>query len=184
MRLAGRGRKRCEPPCRRLEPRRRCRGAAQPRRPGGGVLRGAAGARRSVVRLERRVARRAVDAPHCHSASGVDLRAPSTSTQHDYEDYYVGFANGALWPLLHYFGSTSCTTRDAHYDGLSARQSDASRETLAPLLKPDDIVWVHDYHLIPLGASVRERGRHQPHRLLPAHSVPAARVLLALPRHE
>ena len=29
---------------------------------------------------------------------------------------------------------------------------------LAPLLQPDDMVWVHDYHLIPLGRMLRERG--------------------------
>jgi hypothetical protein len=28
-------------------------------------------------------------------------------------------------------------------------------ETLAPLIQPDDIIWIHDYHMIPLARDLR-----------------------------
>ena len=33
------------------------------------------------------------------------------------------------------------------------RVNERFAETLAPLIEPDDLIWVHDYHLIPLGAA-------------------------------
>jgi trehalose 6-phosphate synthase len=35
-------------------------------------------------------------------------------------------------------------------------------QKLQPLLQPDDVIWVHDYHLIPLGRRLREIGVKQP----------------------
>ena len=49
-----------------------------------------------------------------------------------------------------------------------------SPSELAKMLRPDDIVWVHDYHLIPLAKALRERGHKNKHRLLPAYPVAAA----------
>src|SRR5690606_19934385 len=31
-------------------------------------------------------------------------------------------------------------------------------EMLAPLIRPDDLIWVHDYHLFPLGRDLRRLG--------------------------
>ena len=31
-------------------------------------------------------------------------------------------------------------------------------DELHKLLQPDDVVWVHDYHLLPLAKALRERG--------------------------
>ena len=56
---------------------------------------------------------------------------------------------------------------------LSARQP-ALRRALARLLRDDDLVWIHDYHLIPLAAELRALGVRPAHRLLPAHSAAAA----------
>ena len=40
------------------------------------------------------------------------------------------------------------------------RVNERFAETVAPLIEPDDLVWVHDYHLIPLGQRLRAaRGR-------------------------
>ena len=52
---------------------------------------------------------------------------------------------------------------DAHYQLviLDLTLPDGSGEELLPLLQPDDIIWVHDYHLIPLAAELRKRGQQQ-----------------------
>ncbi len=38
-----------------------------------------------------------------------------------------------------------------------ARVNRRFADTLLPLIEPDDLVWVHDYHLIPLGTELRMR---------------------------
>ncbi|WP_428484572.1 alpha,alpha-trehalose-phosphate synthase (UDP-forming) [Rhodopila sp.] len=74
----------------------------------------------------------------------------------DYNSFYVNFANGALWPLLHFrLGLLDFHVED--YAGYRAvnRQFAAA---LVPLLRPDDLIWVHDYHLIPMAAELRALG--------------------------
>jgi len=74
----------------------------------------------------------------------------------DYRGYYNGFANGMLWPLLHSRVGLSEFRRDdlKAYNAVNA----AFAQSLAPLLRPDDVIWVHDYHLFPLGQALRDLG--------------------------
>jgi len=74
----------------------------------------------------------------------------------DYERYYVGFSNGTLWPLLHYRLGLMEFEREQYHAYLDVNRAFAA--ALSPLLQPDDIIWVHDYHLIPLGAMLRDKG--------------------------
>jgi trehalose 6-phosphate synthase len=74
----------------------------------------------------------------------------------DYQGFYRGFSNGMLWPLFHYRVGASEFRRE---DLAAYRQvNEAYAVALKPLLRPDDVVWVHDYHLIPLGAALRRIG--------------------------
>lgn len=77
-------------------------------------------------------------------------------SERDYRDYYLGFANAALWPVHHYRLDLARFAQEA-IDGYR-RVNDRFAEKLAPMLKGNDLVWVHDYHFIPLGAALRERG--------------------------
>ena len=77
-------------------------------------------------------------------------------TRRDEEEYYNGFANRALWPLFHHRpGLTEFARRDmaGYY-----RVNQIFARILAPMLRPDDIIWVHDYHLIPLASELRALG--------------------------
>jgi trehalose 6-phosphate synthase len=74
----------------------------------------------------------------------------------DYQRFYVGFANSSLWPLLHYRTGIMDYSRE-DYQGYRAVNRHFAA-ALSPLLRPDDIVWIHDYHLIPLGRELRELG--------------------------
>jgi trehalose 6-phosphate synthase len=82
------------------------------------------------------------------------VTVPLTRAEHD--AYYVGFANGTLWPLFH-FRLGLVEYRRSDYQGYLDVNARLARE-LKPLLQPDDIVWVHDYHLIPLGRELRKLG--------------------------
>jgi trehalose 6-phosphate synthase len=77
-------------------------------------------------------------------------------TEADYRSFYVGFSNGALWPLLH-FRLGLLDFRADDYEGYRSvnRQFAAA---LLPLLRPDDLIWVHDYHMIRMAAELRALG--------------------------
>ncbi|MGC9169796.1 MAG: bifunctional alpha,alpha-trehalose-phosphate synthase (UDP-forming)/trehalose-phosphatase [Thermoproteus sp.] len=66
------------------------------------------------------------------------------------EKFYEGFCNSTLWPLFHGF-TTYTVYRDDFWDSyVSVNKKFA--DVLASVAKPDDYVWVHDYHfmLLPL----------------------------------
>jgi trehalose 6-phosphate synthase len=98
----------------------------------------------------------------------------------DYRHFYVGFANSVLWPLLH-FRLGLLEFRGEDLQGYYAVNK-AFAAALAPLLRPDDLIWVHDYHLIPLAAALREQGvKNRIGFFLHVPFVPAS-IYMALPR--
>ena len=80
--------------------------------------------------------------------------------RHEYELYYNGFSNTSLWPVFHYLLAYYKFDRAA-YEAYWRVNSQFARKLL-PLLKPDDVIWVHDYHLIPLVTELREAGVTNP----------------------
>jgi trehalose 6-phosphate synthase len=99
----------------------------------------------------------------------------------DYEEYYNGYANSTLWPLFHFrLGLTNFNRRNyAGYQRVNALFA----SKLAPLLKPDDMVWVHDYHLIPFGEQLRMIGMEHRMGFFLHTPFPAPELLVALPNH-
>ena len=89
------------------------------------------------------------------SANGITY-ATIDLGEADYRRYYAGFANGALWPLLH-FRLGLMRFRAEEYEGYRSVNR-AFAAALAPLLGPDDLIWVHDYQLLSLPAELRAQG--------------------------
>ena len=103
-------------------------------------------------------------------------------TRTEYEQYYLGFSNRTLWPLLH-FRPSLLEYRRAQYAGYrEVNRLFASH--LARLLRPDDVVWVHDYHLIPLAAALRALGVSQRIGFFLHIPLPPPALLATLPHHE
>src|SRR4029077_3226965 len=73
-----------------------------------------------------------------------------------FEPYYNGFANGTLWPLFHYFLDRFQYHDEQHAAYLAV--NDLFARSLTPLLRPNDLIGVHDYHLMPLAAQLRLQG--------------------------
>ncbi|HYX01244.1 MAG TPA: trehalose-6-phosphate synthase [Reyranella sp.] len=84
----------------------------------------------------------------------VDLTAEA------HRAFYVGFANGALWPLLHFRLGLMHFRREDYNGYLSVNATFAS--SLSQVLQPDDTVWAHDYHLLPFGRMLRQHGFRGP----------------------
>lgn len=53
-----------------------------------------------------------------------------------------------------------------------------------PLLMPDDVIWVHDFHLIPMGGQLRQAGCQQRIGFFLHTPCPALEIFRALPHHE
>jgi trehalose 6-phosphate synthase len=100
----------------------------------------------------------------------------------DYEDYYLGYANSTLWPLLHYqLGLIEFHRKQ--FQGYIAVNEYLAR-MLAPLVQPDDLIWVHDYHLIPLAEELRKLGIKNRIGFFLHTPFPPTDIMVALPHHE
>ena len=99
----------------------------------------------------------------------------------DYQEYYNGYANGTLWPLFHY--RIDLTAYDRSFGQGYERVNRRFAESLAPFIEPDDVVWVHDYHLIPLAAALRRLSVTQPLGFFLHTPFPAAELLRLVPNH-
>ncbi|WP_333829273.1 alpha,alpha-trehalose-phosphate synthase (UDP-forming) [Pararhodobacter sp.] len=99
----------------------------------------------------------------------------------DFAAYYLGYANSVLWPLFHY----RLDLVDYHTDSFEAymRVNEAFARQLMPFLKPDDVIWVHDYHLIPLAACLRRLGCRQRIGFFLHIPFPPPDLLSASPHH-
>lgn len=100
----------------------------------------------------------------------------------DVEEYYNGYANSTLWPLFHFRLDLTEYERETGkgYERVNERFADS----VAPLIEPDDLVWVHDYHLIPLGARLRSRGIRNRIGFFLHTPWPPTRLFVSLPFHE
>jgi trehalose 6-phosphate synthase/phosphatase len=70
------------------------------------------------------------------------------------DNFYNGFCNSTLWPLFHYFTSYVKYDEAGYEDYRKANELFARK--LASILRPNDRIWVHDYHLMLLPAMLRE----------------------------
>jgi alpha,alpha-trehalose-phosphate synthase [UDP-forming] len=102
-------------------------------------------------------------------------------SQEDHQEYYNGFANRTLWPLLHYrLDLTEFARKDlAGYRSVNSYFADLLVEHIGP----DDLIWIHDYHLIPLAEALRERGVTNRIGYFQHIPWPSLDIFLALPNH-
>lgn len=104
---------------------------------------------------------------------------PLTRQEHD--DYYLGYANEVLWPLCHFMLS-AMDYRRSYRDCYWAVNA-AFAEHLLPMIGGDDILWIHDYHLIPLADTLRRSGVDRPMGFFLHIPFPSYSLLRALPDH-
>lgn len=100
-------------------------------------------------------ARERASAPAVVQQEGISFTTVPL-TRDDFENYYGGYANSVLWPLFHeqlHAMEYRETFKTAYHD-VNAYFADHA----ASIIQPNDVTWVHDYHLIPLASELRQRG--------------------------
>ncbi|OWT77312.1 MULTISPECIES: alpha,alpha-trehalose-phosphate synthase (UDP-forming) [unclassified Achromobacter] len=99
----------------------------------------------------------------------------------DYDLYYRGFSNGTLWPVFHYRPDLSRYDRREYAGYLKVNEWLVAR--LKPLLKPDDRLWVHDYHLLPFAQACRRAGIRNRIGFFLHIPFPAEQIMATVPPH-
>lgn len=107
---------------------------------------------------------------------GVDLN------QDEYDGYYLGYSNSVLWPAFHHRMDLIESDQQALSAYKSVNRTFAHR--LVGFLKETDIIWVHDYHLIPLAAELRAMGVKNKIGFFLHIPMPPSQIFSAIPDYE
>jgi trehalose 6-phosphate synthase len=118
---------------------------------------------------------------HFEDVDGLQV-AQVDLTRDDHHAYYAGFSNSILWPSFHL--RLDLATIESHWYEGYRRVNQQFARALLPLLKPDDIIWVHDYHLIPLASELRQLGARNRIGFYLHIPFPTTDALYAIPHHE
>lgn len=107
--------------------------------------------------------------------------ATQAMTQTEYDSYYLGYSNRALWPVFHYRLDLAVFDSEAleGYKAVNKRMA----KSLAGLLAEDDLLWIHDYHMIPLAAELRALGVKNRIGFFLHIPFPPPEILTAVPDH-
>jgi trehalose 6-phosphate synthase/phosphatase len=106
---------------------------------------GWAGVARREIERERDIAAR-LASENCY---------PVLLSEHDVEAYYHGFCNRTVWPLFHYFPIYAEYSEE--FWRAYERVNMAFANVVAEIARPNNIIWVHDYHLMLLPRLLREK---------------------------
>ena len=118
---------------------------------------------------------------HQSQAGPVTLATVDLSRE-DHDAYYLGYSNGVLWPVFHY--RLDLANFDAGFIAGYRRVNQQFARRLMPLLKPDDVIWIHDYHLIPMAAELRAMGCANRIGFFLHIPLPPPLILAAIPAHD
>ncbi|MET3898230.1 trehalose 6-phosphate synthase [Devosia sp. UYZn731] len=102
-------------------------------------------------------------------------------TREDHHAYYAGFSNSILWPSFHL--RLDLATIEAPWYEAYRRVNTQFAKALLPHLQPDDVIWVHDYHLIPLATELRHLGARNRIGFYLHIPFPTTDALYAIPHH-
>jgi trehalose 6-phosphate synthase len=105
---------------------------------------------------------------------------PISPTEHD--RYYLGYANSVLWPVFH--NRLDLAQFEAGYFEQYVGVNRRLARLLQPMLRPDDIIWVHDFHLIPMAAELKKLGVKNRIGFYLHIPFPPWQIFTAIPEHE
>ena len=108
--------------------------------------------------------------------------AVSDLSRRDVDEFYHGFANQALWPICHY--RLDLADLSGRHDPGYFRVNEQFARRLWKMLRPDDTVWIHDYHFIPMASYLRQMGCRNRIGFFLHIPWPPSDVAAALPAYE
>ena len=106
--------------------------------------------------------------------------APVFLPEESMDRFYLGFCNKTLWPLFHYF-PTLTHYEEEHWQEYQ-HVNQVFSEAVIKALQPDDVLWIHDYHLLLLPKLVREKLPEMPIGFFLHIPFPSWEIFRMLPR--
>ncbi|MEM8785772.1 MAG: trehalose-6-phosphate synthase, partial [Pseudomonadota bacterium] len=112
---------------------------------------------------------------------GKITRVTMDITEAEYDEFYLGYSNRVLWPVFHY--RLDLAEFDTRFSETYRRMNRRFAETLSPFIEDGDVIWVHDYHLIPLAAELRNMGCGNRIGFFLHIPLPPPQIMVAIPDH-
>ena len=100
-------------------------------------------------------------------------------TREEHDRYYNEFSNATLWPLMH--SMPDHMSFDRRSAQVYRKTNERLADVLVPLLRPTDLIWIHDYHLMAMPAALRTRGVDAPIGFFLHVPFPAPDMLASVP---
>jgi trehalose 6-phosphate synthase/phosphatase len=125
----------------------------------------------ATTKLEQEEITSSLESMHCY---------PVFLTEKEMDKFYLGFCNKTIWPLFHYFPTIASFEKE-HYDvykSVNLKFGKALNNIIDP---KEDIVWVHDYHLMLLPNLIRQNYTDVPIGFFLHIPFPAYEVFQLLP---
>ena len=119
--------------------------------------------------------------PRRVSEAGIDFSLLDLSKA-DFDGYYLGHSNSVLWPSAHNRLDLVHFEADAFRAYQKVNQRFA--QTVAEMAEPDDLIWVHDFHLFLVARYLRDMGLDSRMGLFVHTPFPPAEVFRAVPGHD
>jgi trehalose 6-phosphate synthase len=119
--------------------------------------------------------------PHVTTIDSVDIATVPLSSE-EHLAYYLGYANSVLWPVFH--NRLDLARFEAGYHDIYAAVSRSWAAKLKPLLRASDVIWVHDYHLLPMARALKALGVSNKIGFFLHIPFPSAQTFLAIPEHD
>lgn len=94
--------------------------------------------------------------------------------------FYLGFCNKTIWPLFHYFPTLTRYEEENWQEYRNINR--IFGEAVVNALRPDDVLWIHDYHLMLLPKLVREKFPEMPIGFFLHIPFPSWEIFRMLPR--
>jgi trehalose 6-phosphate synthase/phosphatase len=108
------------------------------------------------------------------------MSSPVFLPEESMDRFYLGFCNKTLWPLFHYFPTLTHYEEDNWQEYRHVNQ--VFGEAVVNALHPDDVLWIHDYHLMLLPKLVREKFPEMPIGFFLHIPFPSWEIFRMLPR--
>ena len=103
-------------------------------------------------------------------------------SESDHQGYYLGYANSVLWPVFH--NRLDLAEFEAGFFDRFVAVNRRLAALLAPMLRSDDVIWVHDYHLIPFAVELRKLGVQNAIGFYLHIPFPPWQTFMAIPEHQ
>jgi trehalose 6-phosphate synthase len=118
--------------------------------------------------------------PRHHETGNVDYVTLDLNTE-EHRGFYLAHANRALWPLLH--SRADLMEHDHEAARIYQQVNRRFAELLKQVIEPDDRIWVHDYHFLPIAGELRRLDVRNPLGMFLHTPFPAPDIAQALPLH-